>query len=199
MAEPREVLELFETIANLRPWAVTFEGTIVRSVGTRYANENDFLSGRGAAQTGGRWSPRGVRAIYASLDVVTATREAYANFLVYGFPLSAIRPRVMAGATARLQVVLDLNDRRTRGRTAFTLTDLTQEDWAAIQAGGEESWTQAIGRGARAAGFEAILVPSARCRAGRNIVIFPENIAKGSSLKLLSPQELPPHPRDWPD
>jgi hypothetical protein len=61
-----------------------------------------------------------------------------------------------------------------------------------------ESWTQAIGRGSRQAGFEAILVPSARHRGGRNIVIFPDRLAAGSSLELLAPGDLPPHPSDWP-
>jgi len=80
----------------------------------------------------------------------------------------------------------------------FTLTELLDEDWEGIQAGGGESWTQAIGRGSRKAGFEAILVHSARNRGGRNIVIFPDHLGAGSTLKLLAPGDLPPHPSDWP-
>lgn len=160
--------------------------------------EVQFLLRRGAARHGGRWNRPGVRAVYASLDLITATYEAYQNFLDYGFSLSAVRPRVTVGALAKLGTVLDLTDSAIRRKIGFTLTELLDEDWEAIQARGEESWTQAIGRGARQAGFEAILVSSARHRGGRNIVIFPDGLAPGSSLELLAPRDLPPHPSDWP-
>ena len=196
--DPLEVVELFEHIAELIPRAIAFDGTIVRSSGTKYANEDDFLSGDGAAKHGGRWNRRRIHAVYASLDIITATYEAYQNFLDYGFSLSAIRPRVTAGARANLSIVLDLTDTANRRKMGFTLTDLLDEDWEGIQAGGEESWTQAIGRGSREAGFEAILVHSARNRGGRNIVIFSNHLGTGSTLKLLAPDDLPPHPSDWP-
>ena len=196
--DPPEVVERFRQIVELVPRAITVNEVIVRSAGTRYANEDDFLSGRGAARHGGRWSRPGLRAVYASLDIITATYEAYQNFLDFGFSLSTIRPRVTAGALAKLGRVLDLTDSPIRRKIGFTLTELLDEDWEAIQARGKESWTQAIGRGSRQAGFEAILVPSARHRGGRNIVIFPDRLAAGSSLELLAPGDLPPHPSDWP-
>jgi RES domain-containing protein len=87
-----------------------------------------------------------------------------------------------------------LTDSAIRRKIGFTLTELLDEDWEAIQASGDESWTQAIGRGCREAGFEGILVPSARHRSGKNIVIFPERLATGSTLEPLSPRDLPPHP-----
>ena len=158
--DPPEVVQLFDRIAELVPRAITLDETIVRSAGTKYANEDDFLSGRGAAKYGGRWNRRGLRAVYASLDIITATYEAYHGFLDYGFSLSAIRPRVTAGALARLGTVLDLTDSAIRRRIGFTLGELLDEDWEAIQASGKESWTQALGRGCREAGFEAIVVPS---------------------------------------
>jgi hypothetical protein len=42
--DPQEVIELFDLISKLLPRAVAFDGTIVRSSGTKYANEDDFLS-----------------------------------------------------------------------------------------------------------------------------------------------------------
>jgi RES domain-containing protein len=132
------------------------------------------------------------------LDVITATHEAYYNFVDYGFSLSAIRPRVLAGATAKLQAVFDLTDPDIRQSIGFSFQELVGEDWRAIQDDGEESWTQAIGRGARTAGFEALLVPSARCNDGRNMVVFPNRLLAGSTLLIQSPEELPPHPDEWP-
>ncbi len=196
--DPPEVVELFDRIAELRSRAISFDCTIIRSAGTLYANEEDFLSGGGAQRFGGRWNRRGIRAVYASLDIITATHEAYQNFLTYGFSLSAIRPRVTAGATARLNAVLDLTEGRIRRAIGFTQNELLAEDWEGIQAGGEESWTQAIGRGCRQAGFEGLLAPSAVNRGGKNIVIFPDRLAPGSTLELLRADEFPPEPSRWP-
>ena len=45
MAIDPEVLELFDDIEAMLPKAIAFDGVVVRSVGTKYANENDiFLS-----------------------------------------------------------------------------------------------------------------------------------------------------------
>lgn len=196
--DPPEVVGLFQRIAALLPRAISFDGTIVRSVGTLYASGDDLLSGQGASQLGGRWNRRGILAVYASLDILTATHEAYQNFFDAGFPLTAIRPRVMAGATARLSVVCDLTDRANRRRIWFTRQELVEEDWQSIQSAGEESWTQAIARGCRTAGFEGLIVPS-KCRSsGKNIVIFPDRLRPRSRLVPLAPQELPPHPDQWP-
>jgi RES domain-containing protein len=196
--DPPEVIELFERIGELLPKAIQFEGTVVRSAGTRYANEKDFLSGEGAAYFGGRWNRRGIRAVYASLDIITATHEAYQNFLSHGFSLSAIRPRVTAGASIKLTAVFDVSARAVRRKIGFALMELLEEDWAAIQAAGDESWTQAIGRGCYENGFEALLVPSARNRNGKNLVIFPDRLRPASTLELLGPDDLPPHPATWP-
>ena len=193
MASPElpEVRELFRAIADLRTSAVAFQDVVFRSVAMRYATTTHFLSGVGAAKSGGRWNPKGMEALYASLDQVTATKEAYQNFTHYGWALAKVRPRVIAGVEVQLQAVLDLTVPRHLRKLGFTLRDLTTEDWRSIQASGEESWTQAIGRGSRASGFEAMLVPSARHRQGRNIVIFPDQLQKRSSLKLLGDADLP--------
>lgn len=195
--DPTDVRDLFQRITELIPRAGHFNDTIVRSSGTRYANESDLLSGEGAANFGGRWNRPGLRAIYASLDIITATFEAYQNFLGYGFSLAAIRPRVMAGARVALTRVCDLNDRIVRRKIGFTMTEMLDEDWRAIQSVGEESWTQASGRGCREAGFEALLVPSARHRRGKNIVIFPDRLLPTSTITPIAPEDLPPHPSDW--
>ncbi|EMI20261.1 hypothetical protein RMSM_02813 [Rhodopirellula maiorica SM1] len=70
------------------------------------------------------------------------------------------------------------------------------EDWRSIQSGGEESWTQAIGRGCYVGGFEGLIVPSARNPSsgndgGKNIVIFPENLSNGSKIEILAADQLP--------
>lgn len=186
-----EVRELFRTIHKLLDKALPFEGIIVRSVGTKYATQTAFFSGDGASKTGGRWNRRGIKAVYGSLDILTATHEAYQNMLHYRLPLSSIRPRVTAGARVSLAITLDLTSLVIRRRLGFTLQDLIEEDWRGLQAAGVESWTQAIGRGCFIHGVEAIIVPSARHRSGKNIVLFPGNLQPSSILEILRPKELP--------
>ena len=40
------------------------------------------------------------------------------------------------------------------------------------------------------AGFEGILVPSARNTKGKNIVVFPKNLSKSSKLRMIAADEL---------
>ncbi len=172
-------------------------GLIVRSAGVKYANEQDFISGEGAAINGGRWNPIGLKAIYGSLHPVTAVRESYKEFDDYGFG-GSMQPRVFAGATVRVSQLLDLCNVGIRRRIGFTLTELLDEDWEAIQDTGEESWTQAIARGAAGCGFEGLRAPSARDRRNDvNIVVFPDYFRTGSTAILVNRSQLPPHPDSW--
>lgn len=197
-SQSAEVQELFDRITACLPRAVPLNGAAFRSAGIKYANEAELISGVGAGYYGGRWNPPGMRAIYACLDPVTATKESYQEFVRYGFTDEDIRPRVMAGLRVNARRLLDLTDGKIRRKLGFRLDDLTKEDWRAIQEGGEESWTQAIGRGARAAGFEGLIAPSARHRGGTNVVLFPENLDSESIVEPMARDELPPHPSDWP-
>lgn len=190
-SDPPEVIELFEIIANLFPDAGGFDGVAVRSVPTKYANKNDFYSGFGAVKTGGRWNRIGLETIYSSLDVMTATAEAYQKLLHFRFLNTMITPRVTAGAKVVLAKVLDLNDIAVLSEIGFTNTELIEEDWRALQKTGVESWTQAIGRGCNLAQFEALIVPSARHEGGKNIVIFPQNLGESSKIEILGADQLP--------
>lgn len=196
MTEPEPgVQELFDAIALCLRNAVTLDEVVFRSASVHFANAVDFLSGAGAAAFGGRWNPRGIEAAYASLSIQTATSEAYQNNLKHGFPASSIRPRVLAGAQARLHALLDLTNVAVRRRLGFSLDELLDEDWLGIQEEGEESWTQAVGRGAYVAGFEGLIVPSSQDRPdGVNVVIFPDQLQSGSKIVILGEDELPRHP-----
>ena len=196
--EPPEVQDLFDRIHGCLPLAVALEAVGFRSAGVRYASEADLMSGEGAGYYGGRWNPPGVKAVYLSLDPDTAIKESYCQFAAFGFLNSTIRPRVIAGARLRLRQLLDLTDARARRRLGFRLDELTGEDWHAIQMAGEESWTQAIGRGCRWVGFEGLIAPSARLRRGKNVVVFPDKLDASSTIDVMAREDLPPHPSDWP-
>lgn len=194
--ESPEVAALFAVLASCS--SISLSGIAFRSATVKYANESDFVSGAGAAYYGARWNPPRIRAIYASLDPITATKEAFQQFSKFGFAPAKIKPRVIAGIKFKLKRVLDLTDSRIRRKIGFSLDELLQEDWQAIQRSGVESWTQAIGRGSMLAGFEALLAPSAQDKHGKNVIIFPTELQPHSYVKLLESKELPPHPSTWP-
>ena len=197
--ESPEVQDLFDRIARCLPQAIPLNAAIFRSAGVKYANEADFVSGEGAGYYGGRWNPPPIKAVYGSLDPVTAVRESYQEFIKCGFKNAAIRPRVLAGVKLKIHRLLDLTNAKIRRKLGFRLEDLINEDWRAIQSSGEESWTQAIGRGCLLAGFEGLLAPSAQHRGGRNIILFPGKLDVDSHIEPISPDELPPHPSEWPE
>jgi RES domain-containing protein len=189
------VQEVFDAIVSCLRDAIALDQVVYRSAAIKHANADDFLSGAGAAAYGGRWNPLGIRAAYASQSIDTANMEAYQSILHYGFSPSTIRPRVLAGAQVKLRRVLDLTDQSIRRRLGFTLKELLKEDWLGIQEEGDESWTQAVGRGAGAAGFEGLLAPSVQDRPnGVNVVIFPDRLLRGSKIVVLGEEELPRHP-----
>lgn len=55
--------------------AVPFEDSCFRSVELAWAHPDDVISGEGTRLKGGRFAAKGTRAVYASLDEETATRE----------------------------------------------------------------------------------------------------------------------------
>jgi RES domain-containing protein len=56
-----------------------FEESCFRSVELTWAHPDDVTSGEGTRLNGGRFAAKGTRAVYASLDEETATREATAR------------------------------------------------------------------------------------------------------------------------
>jgi len=190
--ESPEVQELFNRIAKCKYRAVKFNGIGFRFVGLKYANEDDLLSGAGAGYVGGRWNPRGTNVINASLDPVTATKETYQELIKDGFKSEFFKPRVMVSIQLNVHDLFDLTDAKNRRKIGFPLSELIQEDWHSIQDSGEESWTQAIGRGCLVAGFNGLIVPSARNpKEGKNIAIFCHNNTPGCPLNIIEKENLP--------
>jgi hypothetical protein len=76
-----------------------------------------------------------------------------------------------------------------------TLAELAAEDWRKLQAAGKESFTQAIGRAAAAAGGSGLLSRSAAVPRGVNVAIFPGvcasdriEVVEGAALEKLGPK-----------
>jgi len=63
--------QLDELIASAAP----LRGDFFRSVAFHYFHPDDVVSGEGTRLNGGRFAPVGVKAVYASFEEETATRE----------------------------------------------------------------------------------------------------------------------------
>ena len=107
-----------------------------------------------------------------------------------GIELTDLQPgiKTIVEVGVKLVKVLDLTNSEVRDALDVREADLIAE-WEGIQAAGGESLTQYIGRFARDAGFEALIVPSAR-HLGHNLVILNLNDLSAESQVEEIKQEL---------
>ncbi len=161
----------------------------------RYANRDDLLTGFGSRSAGARWNPpRGFPTVYASLDPHTALDEVLAHFRHYGLPIESAMPRVTVSVRVRLARVLDLTNGPTRSTLRVSARRMLDEPWREQQAAGREALIQAIGRLVRELDWEGLLVLSAARTDGVNLILFPDNLARGSALEIVNADELPHRP-----
>lgn len=187
---PSKTLE--HRIHNAIVGAVLFKGTCFRNVTQQFATRRDILSTRGSFLAGRRYNYKRVfGALYLSCDIHTCIEETTKSFQVTDSEVALQLPRTIVGVDANLSRVLDLTDANVRRRLGVLKRDLLG-DWEYEQnVLGIEAFTQRIGRLAREAGFEALLVPSAVSR-GRNLVVFVDRLLSSSSLKVVNVQNLQP-------
>ena len=182
---------LLRRIKALRGLTAPWEGVVYRNTSVRYARSSDLLGGEGSSQAGGRWNPRGLRAVYASLTPETAMAETLNHFRRYGWDIVDAMPRVFVAVRVVLGVTLDLNDGEIRRRLRVSLRRMLADDWREVQWAGKESVTQMLGAAAVASGIEAVLVPSSTGGGARNIVWFPDNLSSRCRTVICNEDELP--------
>jgi len=172
--------------------AVRWSGVVYRSASPRYANKDDLLTGVGSKTAGARWNPpRSFPTVYASLDPHTALEEVLAHFRYYKIPIESAMPRVTVSVRVRLGRVLDLTDGKTRSALRVSERRMLTEPWREEQKAGREALTQALGRLGHEFGWEGLIVPSAVRRGGVNLIIFPANLSRRSSLEIINVVDLP--------
>jgi RES domain-containing protein len=130
---------------------VRFEGTAYRAHDPRWSFTP--LSGEGAALRGARFNPKGMPALYLSLEVLTAIKEANQGFA------RKIDPCVLCSYEIACDDIADL---RTEAACAAEGVDFDDLDcpWFALLAAGREPPTWPIVRRLLAAGRAGMLVPS---------------------------------------
>lgn len=127
-----------------------FRGTLFRALNPNFAREP--LSGRGAELHGGRFNRKGTPALYMSLSVMTALREAN--------QVGSLQPTALVSYEAEIETVFDCRDEvalQAEGMDAAALADMTWRDQ--MKATGEAR-TQAFARRLAAAGYHGLLVKS---------------------------------------
>ncbi|PRD44685.1 hypothetical protein C5748_04600 [Phyllobacterium phragmitis] len=127
-----------------------YRGQLFRALNPVYANEP--LSGHGAELYGGRYNPKGVPALYTSLSISTALREAN--------QVGNLQPTTLVSYEAEIDGVFDSRDGaalKSEGMDAAALADSTWRDQ--MRASGEAR-TQAFARQLIAKGYRALLVRS---------------------------------------
>jgi len=165
------VSRLAAAMAEVRPRQV--HGVWHRFVEESYREDAD--SDRGALDHGGHYNPRGeFGALYLS-DTEAACRAEMRHRV-------GIRPRYWhAQIRVRLQKVLDLTDGSTVQKLGIVPTTLVSLDWLL---------PQDVARATRAAGFNALIVPSA-AGSHRNVVVFKDLLADDEVAETIHVRQIP--------
>jgi len=165
---------------------------VYRSASPRYATKHDLLTGVGSKTAGARWNPpKSFPTVYVSLDPHTALDEVLSNFRYYKIPIECAMPRVMVSVSVRLGRVLNLIDGKTRTALGVSERRMLDEPWREKQKAGREALTQALGRLGHELGWEGLLVRSAVSRGGVNLIVFPSNLSRHSSIEIINVGDLP--------
>jgi RES domain-containing protein len=174
--------------------ATGFTGICFRNVLQLYANRDDVLSDAGSLAVGGRYNYIGAfGVIYLSCELYTCFEETLRTATALGFDVAKNLPRTVVGVRLTLTKVLNLTSPQMRRSLGLKLLVLKDPDWETIQEKEHrEALTQAIGRFASEAGFEAMLVPSAACK-GTNLDIFPHNLLPSAEMSVVNRENLPEH------
>jgi RES domain-containing protein len=127
-----------------------YEGKLYRAMNPIYARQP--LSGRGAELYGGRFNPKRMPALYTSLSVMTALREAN--------QVGNLQPTTLVSYDAFFERVFDSRDEdalKAEGMDAAAMSDPTWRDQ--MKASGEAR-TQSFARRLATAGYHGLLVRS---------------------------------------
>lgn len=100
--------------------------------------EREPLSGRGAELYGGRFNPKGIPALYASLSVMTALREAN--------QAGSLQPTTLVSYDAEVEDVFDTRETAALNAQGMNLAALADGSWRDQMKTAGEATTQTFAR-----------------------------------------------------
>jgi RES domain-containing protein len=127
-----------------------YEGKLYRALNPIYAREP--LSGRGAALHGGRFNVRGMPALYLSLSVMTALREAN--------QVGSLQPTTLVAYDAEIASLFDCRDNAALGAEGIDAATLAATTWRDEMKTSRESRTQAFARRLASTSYTGLVVRS---------------------------------------
>jgi RES domain-containing protein len=164
---------------------VSFGEDLFRFINPQFSKAEDIVSGAGALHAAGRWNlERSAPLSYTSMAPETALAEALAHVKYYRLPEAKALPRVLVALRLKARRALDLRDGKVRQALRLSEGAIRKMDWRAENQAGAEALTQSWGNAFAAAGFEAVIVPSAADSAGSNVLVFPRNLQPGSQFQV---------------
>ncbi|MGO4440589.1 RES family NAD+ phosphorylase [Rhizobium sp. RAF56] len=127
-----------------------YQGMLYRALNPIHAREP--LSGRGAELYGGRFNPKGLPALYTSLSIMTALREAN--------QVGSLQPTTLVAYDADIGRVFDSGDREALAAEGMEPAALAAKTWRDEMKANGEAKTQALARRLIAADYHGLLVRS---------------------------------------
>jgi len=127
-----------------------YRGSLYRALNPVFAREP--LSGRGAALYGGRFNPKGTAALYTSLTVMTALREAN--------QVGSFQPTMLVSYDAEIDGIFDSRDKAALQAEGMDEAALADNTWRDQMGANGEARTQVFARALVAKGYRALLVRS---------------------------------------
>jgi len=127
-----------------------YHGKLFRALNPIYAREP--LSGKGAALYGGRFNPKGIPALYCSLTVLTALREAN--------QVGNLQPTTLVCYDAEIDGIFDSRDPALLEAEGLLPATLADPSWRDQMKAKGEAKTQALARSLIAKGYCGMLVRS---------------------------------------
>ena len=127
-----------------------------------------------------------MRTVYGAFDPATARAEAAGTRARFGLPQRTTGlPKTFFEMELDLSLVIDLTDGAVRKASGLSVAAMKApwRDDATLVTG---SRTQVLGHQAKAAGVEAMVVPSTQRPSGKNVVLFPENVILPSRVSVIN-------------
>ncbi|ASG24992.1 RES family NAD+ phosphorylase [Nitrospirillum viridazoti] len=159
-----------------------YRGLLYRALNPVYAREP--LSGRGAELHGGRFNAKGTPALYCSLSIMTAVREAN--------QVGALQPTTLVSYDADIAAVFDTRDTAALASEGMDADGLADPAWRERMRQTGEAATQAFARRLIAQGFHGLLVRSYARGAGAmdlNLVLWRWGSAAPRRLTLIDDEQ----------
>ncbi|MES5101141.1 RES family NAD+ phosphorylase [Agrobacterium sp. BA1120] len=127
-----------------------YRGKLYRALNPLYAREP--LSGRGAELYGGRFNPKGMPALYTSLTIMTALREAN--------QAGSLQPTTLVSYEADIDPLFDTRDGKALYDYDLDVHTLGANSWRDDMNTFAEARTQQLARDLKSAGFCGLIVKS---------------------------------------